>query len=135
MKIMRRLAALILAFAGGAHAQAPQVPEMPAVPAQELMGYAAADFRQHMRPLPSEFRRVHLGELKSTDGSPSRWVLCGEFRQPGAKAPWTPFATIKTDPYEHWLGGSSVGFCKAPQFKAKGGSDLSPVLKARVAAE
>ena len=101
--------------------------------AQELIGYAAEDFRQHMQPPPSDVRRVRLGELKSADGAQRRWVLCGEFLQGGAKAVWAPFATIKTSSYEHWLGGSAAGYCKAPSFKAQG-ADLSPALKERLAA-
>lgn len=127
MKLARLVLASILAAGAVAHAQ-PQ--EAPAV-AQELIGHAADDFRQHMQPLPSEFRRVRLGELKSGDGSQRRWVLCGEFRPARDKAAWAPFATIKTSPYEHWVGGAATGYCKAPAFKAQG-ADLSPALKARV---
>ena len=86
-----------------------------------------------MQPPPSDFRRVRLGELKSADGTQRRWVLCGEFRQGGAKAAWAPFATIKTTPYEHWVGGSAAGYCKAPLYKSQG-ADLSPALKERLAA-
>lgn len=128
MNITRLLLALVLVTCGMAHAEPAEAPAV----AQELIGHAADDFRQHMQPPPSDFRRVRLGELKSADGSQRRWVLCGEFRPAGDKAPWARFATIKTSPYEHWVGGAAQGYCQPPAFKAQG-ADLSPALKARVA--
>jgi hypothetical protein len=127
--IHRLLGTLAFVLGSGLHAQ-----PAPAVPvAAELLDFAAADFRQHMQPLPTAFRHVRLGELKSADGSQRRSVLCGEFRQPGPGATWAPFATIKTSPYEHWVGGSAEGYCKAPLFKAQG-ADLSQALTDRVVA-
>lgn len=127
MNLTARLAALALALSAWASATAQP---LPAEAAQTLLTHAASDFRAHMKPPPTDFRRVRLGQLASTDGHP-RPVLCGEFRT-GPKAPWTAFATIQTDPYEQWIGGTATGYCKPPTFKASGLQDFSGALKERM---
>lgn len=124
MHALTRLATLAFALiaCAGAAAQTP-----PPETAQTLIAHAAGDFREHMKPVPTDVRRVRLGHLAATDGH-ARPVLCGEFRT-GPKSPWTPFATIQTDPYEQWVGGSATGYCKPPTFKPAGGPDLSGALK------
>jgi hypothetical protein len=96
-----------------------------------LVAHAAADFRQHAQPLPSQFRRVHQGLFTAPDGR-TRTVLCGEFKA-GERSPWTKFATVQTDPYEQWLGDGAQGFCKPPGFKPAG-PDWSADLLQRVKA-
>lgn len=123
-------AALFIVAAGHAAAQS----KAPDTAAQELIGYAAADFKQHSSVLPRQFRHVKLGQLRAEDGR-HRLVLCGEFLAEDTKKPrWTPFVTIKTDPYEQWLGGQSRSFCSGPGFKLLGKQDLSAELKRQTTA-
>lgn len=129
MNITSRLATLAVALVAWASAPA-QTPPPDAAPT--LLTHAASDFHAHMKPPPTDFRRVRLGQLASTDGHP-RPVLCGEFKA-GPKSPWTAFATIQTDPYEQWIGGAAAGYCKPPTFQPTGSHDLSPALKQRLSA-
>lgn len=124
------LAAWIAPFAL-AMSLASAVAQPPTDPAPPLLMHAAEDFRQHSQPLPDQFRRVRLGQFTAPDGR-MRTVLCGEFKA-GLRSPWTPFATVQTDPYEQWLGDAGRGFCRAPGFKPVG-KDLSGTLLRQVAA-
>lgn len=56
-------------------------------------------------------RAVRLGVATGEDGA-ARDVLCGEFTRAGAEARWIPFATVRTDPYEQWLGGAATALCR-----------------------
>jgi hypothetical protein len=62
------------------------------------------------------------------------YLLCGEFAQAGAGPPrWIAFATIKTDPYEQWLGGQAQALCERALPLAESPDDLSQALQARLA--
>jgi hypothetical protein len=76
-----------------------------------LIGWAATDFRAQRGPKPVRFRAVHSGHV-ATAGDERQYRLCGEY-SPASQgdAEWIPFATIRTSPYEQWLGGSALGYC------------------------
>lgn len=82
------------------------------VMAESLMAYAATDFGTQRAPRPARFRDVRSGFLTTAEGT-RQYRLCGEFSREAedGKEPWIPFATIKTSPYEQWLGGQARGFC------------------------
>ena len=96
-----------------------------------LLGYAATDFRAQRAPQPVEFRNVRIGYVLTSDGA-KQHRLCGEFLPAGdgGKGNWSSFATIQTDPYEQWLGGSTLTFCKDPGMKWDR-EDLTARMQAR----
>ena len=62
--------------------------------------------------------------------------MCGEFLPAEAHGEdgWTAFATIKTNPYEQWLGNQAAGFCGASTIAWDGEEDLSSALQSRMEA-
>lgn len=91
-----------------------------------LITYSATDFQTH-QPQPADVRNVRLGYIPK--GEDKLYVLCGEFlpTPDPDKAGWTEFATVKTDPYEQWLG--RAGFCDRPNMVWEDTGDLTPALK------
>ncbi len=82
-------------------------------PVEFLVTTAVSDFNKHRSPYPSRFRLVHIGYLVAPNGT-TRYMLCGEFllTSEDGIAEWTHFVTIKTEPYEHWLGAQAKGYCQ-----------------------
>lgn len=99
---------------------------------QFLLTAAATDFRAHRPPDPGRFRDVRIGHAMTPSGE-AQYMLCGEFLpiQEGAKAEWTPFATIKTSGYEQWIGAQAAAFCRGPSVIWDEGRDLSSSLQSR----
>jgi hypothetical protein len=97
-----------------------------------LLTMAATDFRAQRAPQPVQFRNVRGGYLPKADGAKQHRV-CGEFLTTAddSKGSWVQFATIETDPYEQWLGGSSLNFCEDPLMKWDR-ADLSARMLARL---
>ncbi|MFO0585492.1 MAG: hypothetical protein U0229_24685 [Anaeromyxobacter sp.] len=100
-------------------------PGLPPATEQALLDSAASDFKAHGPPAPLRFREVRTGTYASPQGS--REVMCGEFRSGGGE--WTRFVTIRTDPYEQWLGGQAGPWCEGAKL---GGEDLAAKLAGRV---
>lgn len=94
----------------------------------ELIDYAVADFTAQDEA-PDAVRGVHVRVARTGSGEPS-YLLCGEFQPAGDDAAWTTFATIKTDPYEQWLGGQAQGLCERATPLAGEDEDLSAALQA-----
>jgi hypothetical protein len=100
---------------------------------QSLLGYAASDFGAHS-PVVAQVRNVRVGHVLTARGE-KQYLLCGEFvpAHSERKGEWTTFATIKTDPYEQWLGGQAESWCKNAKVKWKeNGRDLSSALRTRL---
>ena len=58
-------------------------------------------------------------------------MLCGEFlsaEQEGTPA-WMTFATIKTSPYEQWIGAQAAGLCQNSSVIWSKVGDLSSSLQ------
>lgn len=128
VRLLLPLLLLIAALSGTARA-ADELP--PRAVAQTLLGHAASDFSQHVKPPPAAFRRVHYGVLRGQDGREVP-VLCGEFLPAGSKGRWTPFATVRTSPYEQWLGGQAQGLCGPENFTRQDAHDYAAELLARL---
>jgi hypothetical protein len=136
---MRLLALLLVTLsacstapvAGGRSQTPPQASADPVV--EFLLTAAATDFHEHRPPDPVRFRQVRVGH-KLTPAGEDQYLLCGEFLPAQHKAEWISFATIKTDPYEQWLGGSSTSFCHGPSFTWYTEDDLSASLQSRLEA-
>ena len=100
---------------------------------QSLLGYAASDFGAH-GPAVAQLRNVRVGYVVTAQGK-KQYLLCGEFvpAHSEQKGEWTTFATIKTDPYEQWLGGQAESWCRNPKvYWEKSEGDLSATLQSRL---
>jgi len=100
---------------------------------QFLLTAAATDFHTHRPPDPVRFRDVRLGHVMTPSGE-EQYMLCGRFlpAQEGGKAEWTPFATIKTSPYEQWIGAQAAGLCQRSSIIWDKVGDLSSSLQSRL---
>ena len=98
-----------------------------------LITAAATDFHTHRPPHPVRFRDVRLGHVMTPSGE-EQYMLCGELlpAQQGGTAAWTPFATIKTSPYEQWIGAHAAGLCQSSSVIWNKVSDLSSSLQSRL---
>ena len=93
-----------------------------------LVAFAASDFAAHGPP-PAGFRNVDLRYRENDHGARS-YMLCGQFRgSSGSEPDWADFATIKTDPYEQWIGGSATDMCARAVPVSPDSKDLSPELQ------
>jgi len=100
-------------------------------PVEFLVTTAASDFHKHQSPRPSRFREVRVAYVVAPDGT-TTYMLYGEFlpaSDDGAAA-WTPFLTIKTDPYEQWIGAQAKGYCEQPSIMWLDG-DYSSLMQSR----
>jgi hypothetical protein len=128
------LTALVLVACGTAPAARDQShPQNASLdPAVEfLLTSAATDFHTHRSSYPARFRNVRSGYFVTADGT-RQYRLCGEFlpAQEGASAEWIRFATIKTSPYEQWLGDTAASYCDSSVRWDR--EDLSLVLQSRL---
>jgi len=107
-------AAFTLAACGGtetSHSRAPEASIDPAM-TQFLVDSAASDFRAH-RPNPVRVRNARVGSFAAAGGE-MHYVLCGEFlpEPKPADGRWLFFATVKTDPYEQYVGPDVPAQCR-----------------------
>ena len=102
-------------------------------PMEFLVTSAATDFQAHHPPVVERFRHVRFGHVMTPTGE-KQYKLCGEFlpQQRDGKAAWTPFATIKTDPFEQYIGFQAASWCQRSQFVQDGNEDLSSILQKRL---
>jgi hypothetical protein len=96
-----------------------------------LVEHAASDFAAgHLQP--GGFRNVEL-RYRENDHGARTYMLCGQVRMGiGAKEDWVDFATIKTDPYEQWLGGSATDMCARSVTVPSDVNDLSAALRTKL---
>lgn len=124
-RVVRTLAvALLLGSAAAAGAQAPS----PYVASIEdiLVPLAVADFASN-GPAADGFRNVTL-QYRETDTGARTYMICGQVRiRSGANTAWEDFATIRTAPYEQWIGTPAAEVCTQGTPVA-GGRDLASVL-------
>ncbi len=100
---------------------------------QFLLATAATDFHEHRPPDPARFRDVRVGRVPAPGGEP-REFLYGQFstEPEGDAAPWTDFVTIRTTPYEHWIGAFASEFHRNPAITWYANGDLSSRLKQKL---
>ena len=97
-----------------------------------LVAYAASDFAAS-GVRPDGFRQVDL-RFRENDQGARTFLLCGQAHLgEGAKAEWVDFATIRTDPYEQWLGGAATDMCARATAVSASGTDLPLALEAALA--
>ena len=98
---------------------------------ESLVSWSASDFADH-GPHPEEVRNVHVRYAEKDSGERS-YMLCGQFLPTGGdSASWTQFSTVKTDPYEQWIGGQAESLCERALPLSAGADDLSSVLQSRL---
>ena len=100
---------------------------------KSLLEYAGSDFSAHSRAA-TQVRNVRVGHLLTAKGE-KLYLLCGEFvpEDSESKAGWATVATIKTDPYEQWLGGQAESWCRNAKVNwEENGGDLSSALRSRL---
>lgn len=128
MRLLSLACCAFLALAPGVRAAEPA--EAVQSVRDALVGWAATDFATH-GPKIGQVRNVRLRFLDDDLGERT-YVLCGEvLPADDAASGWTPFATIRTDPYEQWLGGQAKAYCAAAHALREGDEDLSRALEAR----
>lgn len=135
---MRSLVALLVTFVLAACGTAPAARDQPrpqsaspSAAVESLLTWAATDFNANRGVYPARFRNVRSGYYVMADGT-RQYRLCGEFlpAREGGTAEWVRFATITTDPYEQWIGGSAAPYCDASVTWDEG--DLSSLLQTRL---
>jgi hypothetical protein len=100
---------------------------------QSLLAYAASDFRAHS-PAVAQVRNVRVGHVLTAKGQ-KQYLVCGEFlpAHSEGQGEWTTFATIKTHPYEQWLGAQAESWCRNSKVNwEKNEGDLSSALRSRL---
>lgn len=118
---------LVCASTTGAHESSAYVQNLQ----DSLVAYSASDFAASASR-PDGFRKVDLRYRENDHGARS-YMLCGQARVgAGAKAEWVDFATIKTDPYEQWIGGSATDMCTRAVTVSLDGNDLSAALQKKL---
>lgn len=103
------------------------------VQAQEsLLSWSALDFATY-GPKPEKVRNVHMRYVENDRGE-RIYTLCGQFLPAAGtvKSMWTHFVTIKTDPYEQWIGGNAEAYCERAIPVSANASDLSDSLEERL---
>ena len=97
---------------------------------QLLLAASAKDFHAHQPPYPARFRDVRVGRTVAPDGT-GRYMLRGQFLPTRGKGEpeWTPFVTIKTSPYEQWLGAAAEGYFRQSSIVWDDREDLSSPLQ------
>ena len=100
---------------------------------QFLLTAAATDFHTHRPPYPVRFRDVRIGHVM-TPGGEEQYMLCGQFlpAQETGDAEWTAFATIRTDPYEQWIGAQASAWCQQTSITWDEEGDLSSLLQSQL---
>jgi len=128
--VVRTLACIaLLATALAAHAHGNE-DSLQAVQ-DALVSWSASDFSDH-GPRAEKVRNVHV-RYAEKDGGERSYMLCGQFLPAGGTGVgWMQFATIKTDPYEQWIGGQAEALCERALPLSAGDDDLSAALQARL---
>ncbi|MFM9865798.1 MAG: hypothetical protein ACKVRO_19560 [Micropepsaceae bacterium] len=125
------LSALLLAGCQGGEQR---VAHPPAAVAENLEAFliesAASDFKKHVAAEGVSFRNVHLGVFRGGNGATVN-LMCGEFRTADNAADWEPFATLRTEGYENWLGGSAAAYCRGSNTVLDTNRDLAAALSAQ----
>ena len=97
---------------------------------ESLAAYSASDFAAG-DVNPTGFRKVHL-RYRENDHGARTYMLCGEVQiGAGAEARWLDFATVKTKPFEQWIGGAASEMCALAIPVLTDDHDLSALIEAK----
>ncbi len=95
-----------------------------------LLDTSVKDFYDDQPLVPVGFRDVKFKQLTKPNNE-KLYLICGQFLElenPN-KEEWVSFATIKTDPYEQWLGSNASAYCQDYEEIIYSKMDLSVALK------
>jgi hypothetical protein len=97
-----------------------------------LLDASAKDFHDNQPPTPVSFRNVKVKNLIGPN-TENHYMICGQFlaQDKQNKDEWTSFTTIKTDPYEQWIGSNALTYCQNSKEITYTKIDLSIALKSR----
>ena len=96
---------------------------------ESLAAYSASDFAAS-DVNPAGFRKVDL-RYRENDHGARTYTLCGQVRI-GAEARWVDFATVKTKPFEQWIGSAASEMCALAIPVSSDDDDLSALIEARM---
>lgn len=97
---------------------------------ESLAPYSASDFAASGSK-PTGFRKVDL-RYRENDHGARTYMLCGQARiGAGAEAMWVDFVTVKTKPFEQWLGHAASKICALATPVAADGNDLAALIDAK----
>lgn len=121
------LALLLVATAGAsAHESGSYVKNLQ----ESLAAYSASDFAAS-DVNPAGFRKVDL-RYRENDHGARTYMLCGQVQMgAGAQAKWLDFATVKTKPFEQWIGSAASEMCALATPVAPGDDNLSALIEAK----
>ena len=97
-----------------------------------LLDAAAKDFHDYQPPVPLGFRNVQIKYLTEPNEEKT-YIMCGQFLNldDQDKEEWVHFVTIKTDPYEQWIGSNALAYCQDSKEITYTKIDLSIALKSK----
>lgn len=100
---------------------------------RNLLDMSAQDFYDHQPPVPVGFRNIQIKYLTKPDKEIT-YLICGQFldKDNQDKQEWTSFATIKTDPYEQWIGSNAQAYFQDSKEITYRKMDLAVALKSRL---
>ena len=97
---------------------------------ESLAAYAADDFAGG-NTRPTGFRKVDL-RYRENDHGARAYMLCGQVQfGAGTKPGWVDFATVRTKPFEQWIGGTAAEICALATPVSPGGHDLSALIETK----
>ena len=91
-----------------------------------IIPLSARDFYQNQQPVPVGFKNVQLKYIQKTNGE-ELYLLCGQFETTDHQV--VPFATIKNNEYEQWIGNNALTYCQNAQEIPYTMQNLSSALK------
>lgn len=98
---------------------------------ESLAAYSASDFATS-DVNPAGFRKVDL-RYRENDHGARTYMLCGQVRiGAGTKTTWVDFATVKTKPFEQWIGSAASEMCALAIPVSSDDDDLSALIEARM---
>ena len=97
---------------------------------ESLAAYSASDFAAS-DVNPAGFRKVDL-RYREDDHGARTYMLCGQARIGAAtKSEWVDFATVRTKPFEQWIGSAALGMCVLATPVSPDDADLSALMEAQ----
>ncbi len=98
---------------------------------ESLAEYSASDFAASDSN-PTGFRKVHL-RYRENDHGARTCMLCGQVQMGAvAEATWVDFATVKTKPFEQWIGSAASEMCVLATPVSPGADDLQALIEAEM---
>lgn len=93
-----------------------------------LLASTIKEFKSMDRGRPSSLRKCRIGSIQ--ESGKAIYFLNGSFQASGeTSGKWTPFTTIKTADYEHWLGGAAKSYVRQKNVRWFSGDYSKEILR------